>query len=76
MITENEYNCSNKIWKKFSDEEKKMFNEVYELFIEDFNFPPKMQSNQHYKDWVKVIAHNLACNVVWNKKLIITNEVK
>lgn len=51
--------CAPKIWKKFSVYEKKMWAMFYEAFKQPHNYP-----NQNKKD-MDVIAHNHACQAIW-----------
>jgi hypothetical protein len=56
--------CAPKIWKKFSKEQKKLFVEINQIFVDELTIlmtmrPPVISGS------VQIAAHNLACEAVW-----------
>ena len=57
----NKYQCAPKIWEKFSEVEKKLWN----FWFSEFN-NVNMYPEGVTKEMAKIAAHNLACDVIWN----------
>lgn len=62
----NKYNCPVKIWKKFSDAEKKRYNQIRESFQWDALYHVDIISHDKAEEMVDVTAHNMACIIIWN----------
>ena len=60
----NKSKCSKNIWGKFSDEEKKLWENLYDSFLWNENFPPEWKI-VNYEKSREVVAHNLACQAIW-----------
>lgn len=55
----NKYKCAPKIWKKFLDIEKRLWNGFY------VTFSAHMKESMKTKAELHVLAHNIACLAVW-----------
>ena len=61
-MIKNEYKCGRSTWRKFSDEEKKRYNEIVRQLRWKGVYPPKTKFNEVD---IEIIAHNAACLIVW-----------
>ena len=59
--------CSPMIWRKLSIENQRVWSDLYDLFFDKSNFPPGWDSKLD-SERQGVVAHNLACQVVWYLK--------
>lgn len=53
--------CAKKVWEEFNKKEKKLWNEFYNLFLEEENFAIGFEDKKRQE----ITAHNMACRVVW-----------
>jgi hypothetical protein len=63
--TKNKYNCSPRMWAKFTEPQKRVFNVFYKDFFDGGNnyYPNKVQMD---KEELQIACHNLACLVAMN----------
>jgi len=67
--------CSPQIWKKFSPLEKLIWQDMYESFLIEPNYPPEWNGKENAKKR-EVVAHNLACEALWTLHLYLTDFMK
>lgn len=60
---ENEFNCSKKIWKKFSGQQREVYNNIRRI-KQDIIYPKGTIPN----DVFEVVSHNYACLAAWEIK--------
>lgn len=60
--TTNKYNCPAKIWNKFSEFGKIIYNGLYNEFVGSENYLPVWDKEKAKRE---VVAHNLACRATW-----------
>jgi hypothetical protein len=74
LILENKYNCSKNIWRKFSEEEKRLYNILRELMDTDFDFHTEIVKHPKKKEIMDVTAHNISCDLVWSRMIVLKNK--
>ena len=64
-IIENKYNCSKPIWRKFSNEQKLLWNMIMDctLYSQKLIAHPQSPVLQH-SHW-ETICYNIACEAAW-----------
>ena len=77
----NKIKCANKIWRKFSKEEKKVWTELFNILSDKSNFATKFAresfTGRDMEEERQITAHNMTCQVVWwLQKAINENKKK
>lgn len=63
-MIKNVHNCSLKLWRKMSTDERSQYNFLYEQFHWTDLYPPMMQNHVQFDNWRQTIAHNVAWSAV------------
>jgi hypothetical protein len=57
--------CSPKIWKKFTAQQQSAWECLFTVFNVVENFPPLPKNQKYDGQHIAVVAHNMACNAIW-----------
>jgi hypothetical protein len=57
--------CAPKIYRKFSNQQRLVWNHLYREFNEVSNFPPLAKNEKYSQEHIEVTAHNMACQAAW-----------
>jgi hypothetical protein len=57
--------CAPKIYSKLSPQQRDVWNALYRVFNDVFNFPPLPKNKKYDCSHIEVTAHNMACQAVW-----------
>ena len=73
-LTENTYSCNAKIWKKFSEAQRKVYNRI-RSYQQSLVVHPKTKLTD--EEW-STISHNMACLGAWasGEELVCIKEQK
>ena len=67
----NKYKCSPKIWSKFSQPEKKIYNILRPLFKNSDLYPKGLTKKE-----LEVVSHNTSCVMVWEMPQLFKEAIK
>jgi len=65
MKMTNKYDCPSKIWRKFSDAAKKIYNEVMSQSLKNQDITCHPKGDEIGKDEWHTICHNFSCYAAW-----------
>lgn len=70
-MIKNKYGCSDQIWKKYTEAQRKMWNGCFEVLNSPANY-----TNAVPLEKIHVIAHNLACVAVVSFPKILVDSLR